>query len=390
LSRTRIIALFAALFALATGIAACGGGGGSGSEADVEEVFANATLQGVESGKVDMVVDVSSKGESAGDVSVTLAGAFQKQAGEELPQLDMDLAAKGNADGEAVNFKGGLTLLSDRAFVDLEGTEYEVDPTTFGFVKSNFEQEQQAAPEEAEGDEGSEACREAVEGLKLSSFVDDAKNEGSAEVDGQETTKISGDLDVAAAADAMIGLTEGSACESQLQGAGPLPLDELEAAKDEVAAAVKKAHADVYVGEDGIIRRIAAQLVVEPEGQGRVDVDIDFTLSEVNEDQEIAAPAKAEPLEGLFQNLGINPLELLEGGGSEGIVGLLEGLLDEQGLGGGSGGSGDDSGGSGGGDSGGGSGSSGGDDLDQQQAYFECLQEVETAKDLQQCASLAP
>jgi hypothetical protein len=371
------------MFALATGIAACGGGGGSGSEADPEEVFANATLQGIESGRMDMVVDVSSKGDSAGDISLTLSGAFQKEAGQDLPQLDMDLAAKGKADGEDLNFKAGLTLLSDRAFVDLEGTEYEVDPTTFGFVKSNFEQEQQAAPEEAEEEEGSEACQEAVEGLELSSFVENAKNEGSAEVDGQETTKISGDLDVAAAADAMIGLSEDPACESQIQGAGPLPLGELEAAKDEVAEAVKKAHGDVYVGEDGIIRRIAAQLVVEPEGQGRVDVDVDLTLSEVNEDQEIAAPANAEPLEGLFKQLGVNPLELFEGGASEGITGLLEGLLDEQGLGG-------DSGGSGSGGSGGGSGSTGGAELEQQQAYFECLGEAKTAKDLQECASLAP
>ena len=52
----------------------------------------------------------------------------------------MTAGAKGSAKGEDIDFEGGLTLLSDRAYVNYEGTEYEVDPTTFGFVKSGFEQ----------------------------------------------------------------------------------------------------------------------------------------------------------------------------------------------------------------------------------------------------------
>jgi len=383
LGRIRIIAMLAALFALAAGLTACGGGGGGGGAgADPQEVIQSATLQGVESGKVDLSVKISSRGESGGDLTASLSGPFQSQAGQELPQVDMSLAVKGTANGEPVNFEGGLTLLSDRAYVGFQGTEYEVDPTTFGYVKSNFEQGQQAAPEESEAG-GSKACQEAVAGLDLTNLIDNAANEGSADVDGQETTKVSGDLNVAATADALIELSEDPACGSQLQAAGPLPLDELEKAKDELTGAVKKAHADVYVGEDGIVRRLVLELVVDPKGEGRISADVDLTLSEVNEEQEIAAPSGAEPLEGLFKNLGVNPLELFENAGSGGVVGLLEGLM--QGRAGGESG-----GGSGGGSSGGEPNLPGGAELEKQQAYLECLQEAGTASDLQKCADLAP
>ena len=290
----------------------------------------------------------------------------------------MTASANGTVEGEDVDFEGGLTLLSDRAFVDYEGTEYEVDPTTFGFVKSSLEQAQQQG-----GSEGNPAdvtaCQKAAEGLKVGDFVDDLTNEGSADVDGTGTTKVSGDLDVDGAIDAIIKLTEDPACSPQLEAAGPLPIGELEKAKGEVTSAVKKAHVEVYVGDDDIIRRLAAELTIEPKDSSseKVEIDLDLTLSGVNEEQEISAPADAKPLEGLFQQLGVNPLELLEAGTSgEGLGDLLESLSDPSAsLGGGSSSS--------GGSSSGGSGSAAG-----QQAYLSCLKAAETPTDLQKCAGM--
>jgi hypothetical protein len=153
-----------------------------------------------------------------------------------------------------------------------------------------------------------------------------------------------------------------------LEAAGPLPLDELEEAKSEVAGAVKKAHADVYVGDDDIVRKLVAQLTVEPKGSDEtVEVEFEITLGEVNEEQDISAPANAKPLEGLFQELGVNPLELLEAGSSGDLGELFEGL------------SGGDEGGGSSAESGGGS---------SQQEYVECLQGSETPTDLQKCANL--
>jgi hypothetical protein len=359
LSRIRISVLFATVAVLAVVFAACGGGGDSSSE-DPQTVIDNATLEGVESGTLDLQLGIKSTGSEGGDLTVSVSGPFQAR-GKDLPEVAVTAKAKGEINGEAVDFDGNLTLLSDRAFIGFSGKEYEVDPTTFGFVKSAFEQSQQQGGEEA-GDVT--ACQEAAKGLEIADFVDNLKNEGSADVDGTDTTKISGDLNTAGAVNQVIKLTENPACSAQLEAAGPLPLGELESAKATLASAVKKAHVDVYVGDDEIIRKFAAELTIEPKDSGeKVEVTAELSLGDVNGEQTISAPANAQPLEGLFQELGINPLELLEAGEGGGLGGLLEGL------------------------SGGGSSESSGGGAPGQ-ATRECFENAETPTDLQKCANL--
>jgi hypothetical protein len=367
LSRIRTALLFATVAALAAVLAACGGGGGDSSSEDPQTVIDNATLEGVKSGTLDLRLGIKSTGKEGGDLTVSLSGPFQAGAGkEELPELGLSAKADGTIKGEAVNFEGDLTLLSDRAFIGFNGKEYEVDPTTFGFVKSAFEQAQQEAGGEGAGDVT--ACQEAATGLEVGDFVDNLKNEGSADVEGTSTTKVSGDLNTAGAVDALIKLTKNPACSAQLEAAGPLPLSELESAKAELASAVKKAHADVYVGDDEIIRKVSAELTVEPKSSPGEKVEISFELSlgAVNEEQEISAPANAEPLEGLFRELGVNPLELLEAGEGGDLGGLLEG------LGGGSG-----------------SGATSPEAIGPDEKTLECFKTAKTPTDLQKCATQA-
>ena len=311
MSRFRIFVLFAALAALATAFAACGSSGGSSE--DPQKVIDNATLEGVKSGNLDLSLGVKAEGEEGGDVNVSLSGPFQAGAKGNLPQFAVDAKANGTVQGEDVDFEGGLTLLSDRAFVNYKGTEYEVDPTTFGFVKSASNRpSSRAAPKRTRAT--SPPARKRPTGLKVGDFVDNLTNEGSADVDGTSTTKVSGDLNATGAIDAIIKLTENPACSAQLEAAGPLPLGELEKAKGELTSAVKKAHVDVYVGDDNIIRKVAAELTIEPKGSSNEKVEVEFELSlgGVNEEQKISAPSGAKPLEGLFQQLGVNPIELLE------------------------------------------------------------------------------
>jgi hypothetical protein len=369
LSRFRIFALFAIVAVMATVFAACGGsdddGGGSSSD-DPQQLIENAGLEGVESGQLDLSVQVESEGKEGGQVDVSVSGPFEGVTGEELPQLEMSAEATGSAQGEELDFEGGITLLTDRAFIEYEGTAYEVDPTTFGFVKSAFEQAQQKG-----GKEDITACQKAAEGIKFAQFAEDLKNEGEADVKGTSTTKLSGDLSVSGGIDALIDLTEDPACSAQLEAAGPLPLDELEEAKGELSKAIEKAHVEIYVGDDDIVRKMVAELTIAPEGAAdeKVELDMEVTLSEVNEEQSFSSPSDAKPLEELFGQLGVNPLELLEGGASGGLGGLLEG------LGGSS---------FGGSSSGGGSGSGQAPD---EQAYVECLQQSESPADLQKCVN---
>jgi hypothetical protein len=374
LSRIRIFALFATLVALATALAACGGGSSDSSGEDPQKVVESASLEGVKSGELEMSMDVNVAGDEGGELELELSGPFEQGATGELPQAELNAKANGEAEGEKIDFEGGLTLLTDRAFIAYNGESYEVDPTTFGFLKSSFEQAQQQGGEEAD----ITACQQAAEGIKFSQFTENLTNEGSEDVGGTSTTHVSGDLNVSGAVDAVIQLTEDPACSSQLEAAGPLPLNELEAAKGELGKAIKNAHVELWVGEDDdIIRKAAVELTVEPPeaSSEKVEIDLELTLNGVNEQQTFNSPSNAQPLEKLFKQLGVNPLELLESGGEGGLGGLLEGI----------GGSSE-----GGSSEGGGSSESGsGVELEEaQKEYVECLKGAETAQDLQECASL--
>jgi len=368
LSRIRILALFAALVALAAVFAACGGS--SDSSEDPQKVVEEASLEGVKSGELDLSMHVNAEGEEGGEIDVNLSGPFEAGTEGELPQLEMTAAAEGTAQGEDINFEGKLTLLTDRAFVEYEGTPYEVDPTSFGFLKSAFEQAQQQGGSEADVT----ACQKAAEGIKFSQFVQNLENEGSEDVDGTSTTKVSGDLKVSGAISALIQLTEDPACSAQLEAAGPLPLGELEEAKDELAKAITKSHVEIAVGDDHIVRKFAVELTIEPpQAKGeKVELELELELSGVNEQQSFSKPSNAKPLEALFKQLGINPLELLEAGGSGGLGGLLEGITGAS---------------TGGGSSSSGGGSEAGS-AEAQKEYVQCLRQAQNAADLQKCASL--
>ncbi len=361
MNRLRIFLLFAALLALATVFAACGGEDSGGSAA----VLDDATFKGAKSGDLDLSLSVDAKGPEGGNLDVSLSGPFQDEGKGQPPRLSLTVEAKGDLADEQIDFEGGLVLLPNRAYVNYEGVDYEVDPTTFSFVKSALEEAQK-------GGEASDvtACQEAASELEVADFVENLSEEGGANVGGAPTTTVSGDLDVSGTLDALTELADEPACEAQLGKAeGPFALTDegVEEAKDQLESALKSAPVEVNVGEDDIVRRLAAKLELEPEEAGsgpeRIDLDFDLALTGVNEEQSIVAPSKAKPLNDLFLKLKVNPIELL---------GLLEG-------GGGTGGLGDLLGQVGGGSSGSGSGSS--------QSYSECLQGARSAADIQKCGS---
>jgi hypothetical protein len=332
LSRFRSLFLFATLTALAVALVACGGGGSDDPQAIVDE----ATLRGIESAEIDLTVALDAKGQKGGQVDISLSGPFQAKDPDDLPELDLSAEAKGSLGGEAIDSDVGLVLLgNNKAYVGYDGTDYEVDAITFSFVRSTLRRQGGSS-----GDAPS--CREVAGELEPGSFVDGPTDEGSAVVGDTSTTKISGELDVRGAAEAFSDLIDDPACSQQLSSAG-LSKTELDEAVDSVRESVKSARVEFYVGEDDIIRRIAAKVAIEPPGAEddklrSADIELDLTLTGVNEDQEIKAPRSSRPLSDLFIKLGINPIELLDdlqgGGGGGGLGGLLDGLEELEGIGG--------------------------------------------------------
>jgi hypothetical protein len=370
MSRFRTRIAFVALVATATALAACGGGG-SGSD-DPQEIVNEATLQGIESGKLDFSLALDVKGKGGGHVDASLSGPFQKEDDEELPELDLSGEVDGSLGGEEVDFKGGLTLLSNKAFVEYSGTEYEVDPTTLSFVKSAI---QKQAKKQGEDSEGASGCRETVAELKLADFIDNLREGDEVDVGGTPTTTVSGELDAPGAIEALMEVIDDPACSEQLSAAGQLPtVKTLEKAKRTVEDAVKRAHVVLYVGDDHIVRRISVEAAVEPpkravkeSGAESVRMDFELTMTGVNEDQTVTAPAQAAPLSDLFLKLGINQLELAGAlSGEGGLEGVLE-SLGESSLGGGPGG---EDGGNG------------------QRSYLKCIRDARTAADIQKCVGL--
>jgi hypothetical protein len=306
------LATIAVPVALATVLAACGGSGG-----DAESVIDSATLDGVESGKIALTVEAKADGKDGGNLSFDASGAFVGEGQGKLPQLDLSVRSRGKAGGDPIDFDGGLVLLPNSGYVNYEGVEYEVDPTTFSFIESAIEQGQREGGGEDE-DGGTTACQEEFGELEFSELFTDFEDEGSADVGGESTTKVSGELDVPAALEQAVEIAESPACSAQAGAAGGLPSgSELDEAKQEVQDAVRKANVELYVGEDDIVRRFVIDLTLEPEdggdGPGEVDLNLDLRLTEVNEEQQISAPGgRAKPLSDLFVKLDVNPIELLE------------------------------------------------------------------------------
>jgi hypothetical protein len=358
LSRVRIFLVFAALAGLATVFAACGSSSGGGSDEAPQAVLKDATFEGIESADLDASIKIDVSGDEGGNVDVEMSGPFQSQGNGQYPELDLTANVTGSVNGSNFDKEAGLVLVPNKAFVSYEGDDYEIDPTTFSFIESAINQ---AGKNGETPTEASTACQQAAAGLKVEDFVDNLTNEGGADVGGTETTKVSGDLNVPGAIDQILKLAENPACSSSLESAGPLPLAQLDEAKSEVEKALKGAHVDVYVGDDNIVRRVAAEFSIEPEGSSeKVDLSIDIAFNGVNEEQEITTPSNAKPLNGLFQKLGINPIELLEGVQSgEGFD--LEGLLEE--AVGGAGG--------------------------KQGAVEECAKEATSPEDLNKCVEIA-
>ena len=323
MSSLRIPIVSIAMVALTLAISACGGSSGG-----AQEIVDEATLSGVESGKLDLSLGVDTKGGKGGQVEVDLSGPFEAKGGGKAPEFDLTATVKGTVDDEEVDFNGGVALTGpNKAYVEFEGTDYKVDPTTYRYSTGIIGESEEVS-----------ACQEVLEDRKLSEFIEDPTEEGTVEVGGTSTTKVSGDVDAETANEAFSEMQEDALCSEQLRAVPGFEtsLGQIEESEGDAKSAVKDARLVLYVGDDHIVRRLQAQVTIEPpkgsaRGASSVELDLDLTLTDVNEPQTISVPKSSKPLSALFIKLGVNPIELLgvlQGGiGGAGLTNFLERLV---------------------------------------------------------------
>lgn len=275
------------LLATAVLLAGCGSDGSERASAtsDARQLL-SATVNNLgelKSGTLDAKLNATGDGQQ---VQAALRGPFEAGKQGEAPRfaLSADVTAEGRTES------AGVTYTGEAAYATLKGTTYEVPSLIAGQLTAGLE--------EALGNGGP------LLAIDLKRWVPNPTNEGTADVAGVQTVKLTGAADVQRVV-SDINLLAGQLQTLQVPGtSGKVP----KALPDGAADQVKDLTVTVYTGaEDQILRRLVVEGTVVPDADtdakdgGRALLDL--TLSAVGEDQKIEAPKDAKPFAELLAQL---------------------------------------------------------------------------------------
>jgi hypothetical protein len=353
LNRTRVSVALALAVASALLLAACGGGGNNEDPQRVlTETFSNPTP--VKSGNFDLDFKVeTSGGDNPGSVEVKLGGRFQSRAAGQFPEFDFDLSLRAESGSQTFSGSGGLTATGDRAFVNIQGTEYAVPQPLYDQFTTTYGQLQG----QSTSGQGKGLLQRL--GINLIGWLTDLKNQGTEDVEGQKTIHISGKANVPQIVDDLKTIAKEAA-----KSVGNVDLGRL----DQLNNTIQSGDIDVNSGEsDKLLRRLGLSFDLKPPpgtpgAPDSLTLDLELNLADVNKPQTIEAPANAQPLTAsALRRLGIDPSQL--GGALRGGLGT-SGALPESG------------------------GSTAAPSGSAAQAYRQCLSQAAGVAALQQCANL--
>jgi hypothetical protein len=306
--------LLCLMASLALALTACGGGDKASSSTDVNTLLKD-TFKGdktIKSGKLNLALNVDAKNVQGanGPITVRVSGPFQSQGKQQLPKFKINFAFAGA--GQSIT--AGLTSTGEKAFVNYKGTEYVVSDQLFKQFKASFEQ--------AQKQQGSKKTQSLASlGLDPRQWLTNAKNAGDAKVGNDDTIKITGGIDINKLLDDVNqALTK--VRSTGVQGSQSLPSQLTPAQRKQVTDAVKHPTVEIYTGKDDkILRRLVLALgIVPPKGSttsnGSADIKLDVSISDLNKDQSVSAPANAKPFDQLLSQLGGLGLGGLGGAGA--------------------------------------------------------------------------
>lgn len=290
--------------AAALALGACGDDDSGGDDADARAELIAAlspeAFEAVESGVLDLGVNVEVTGDEGGTVDASLRGPFTEDGSAALDgSVEVD-----DADQD-LSFDGNLTVTQDNLYFGSGDQLYELGADRYAHLKSASKA---AGTDPAAVSLGfSETCRTSIraaggnpsvcDDVDPESWISSASDEGTEDVGGAETQHLHGELDVEPMLSDLIELSVQTVPASQRQG--------LEAFGDpdrfaeRAADFVEEASIDVYRGtEDGITRRGGFEVKADLRGT-EVSFGFDMAVEELNEPQTVTAPQGAQPIESL-------------------------------------------------------------------------------------------
>jgi hypothetical protein len=326
----RGLVVFALLFSIAAGLAACGGGGGEGggettdiSAASPQEVAESANFEGVHTAEIEIELEIDRyKPHEPEEINMRILGNVVGLGEGRLPKFDFAIESKGPLSGRDVEFSGGLLYTGEYAVANFEQQTYEPSRGLLEGIESGFEEAQQA------GDEGNVmACVEAAQGIPLSQLVHGLKKEGRAEYfDGTPVYYVGGTLNIPGLIDGLVQLEEDSACAAQLKAAGVPSVTELDAAKAALGGKIKEAPMQLAVDKHGLVRNLNAEALGTNAQGEEVEVEFLIRVLKVNEPTELATASGSAPFAHLLKELGLDEAALAQANGAELWTGFLEGV----------------------------------------------------------------
>ncbi|HSD24137.1 MAG TPA: hypothetical protein VLB79_07400 [Solirubrobacterales bacterium] len=354
MTRIRVSVALALALISALLLGACGGSGGNNEDPQqvLTETFSNPTS--IKSGNFDLDFKIETNGgASPGTFEVKLGGQFQSQAANQFPQVDFDVSLRAESGSQTISGSGGLTSTGTRGFVNIQGTEYSVPQQLYDRFTSTYSQLQSQG--------GSNPRTGLLQRLNIdpARWLTDLKNEGTEDVEGQQTIHISGKANVPEIVDDLKTIAEDAG-----RSVGNVDVSRL----DQLNDTIQSGEVDVNTGEtDKLLRRVGLEFNLKPPpgtpgAPDSLDVHLQLNLADVNQPQAIQAPANAQPLdESALRGLGIDPSSL--GGALRGGLGP-GGPLPESG------------------------GSTAAPTQSATQAYQQCLSRASGVEALQRCAQL--
>lgn len=205
--------------------------------------------------------------------TIAVRGRFATRGAGRTPAFELDAEAAGR--------RLGAVSTGERGYLRRDGQAYAVPPALFAQFASGLAQ--------SAGRPG--AGTRATLGLDPRGWLRDPRIAGETTVGGVRTTRLTADLDGARFLSGVRALLERLRGLGLGDNAGPLP----------AAGAVRGGRVELDTGvQDRTLRRLAVRAPLAGGGPA----SLEYTLTGLNEPQDITAPGRARPLSALLAGLG--------------------------------------------------------------------------------------